>query len=169
MYYIFLALSFLCFSFHTSVHILEHYKRISGNRGIYTAIGISMFLGWLTYFIISFNDPYLLNLSGLNYIGLVLVIAGFYLFLVSQARVHKRMRSGKGKLVTDGIYKRLRHPMYLGEIMIFLGAPILGEGLLTLFLSPVFIIHILIWRYLEDRELIEEFPEYAEYSKNTWF
>lgn len=169
MYYIFLTISFFCFAFHTTVHILEHYKKISGNRGIYTAIGISMFLGWLTYFIVSFNNPYLLSLSGLNYIGLVLVIAGFCLFFVSHARVHKRMHSRKGNLVTDGIYAHLRHPMYLGEILILLGAPVFGQGLLTLMLSPVFIIQILVWRYLEEKELMKEFPEYAEYTKRTWF
>ena len=168
MYYIFFSIVFVCFAFHTTVHILEHLKRISEYKSIYAAIGISMFFGWFSYFYISFSE-FSMNLTGLNCFGLLILIVGFYLFFISHAKVHKRMHSGKGKLVTDGIYKHLHHPMYLGEILMLLGAPILGQNLLTLLLSPIFIIQILVWRYFEEQELTEEFPEYAEYKKKTWF
>jgi protein-S-isoprenylcysteine O-methyltransferase Ste14 len=128
-----------------------------------------MFLAWFSYFFISFNDPNPVNLSGYNNVGLFLIVVGFYLFLVSHARVHKRMHSGKGVLVRDGIYKYLRHPMYLGEIFLLIGAPVFGQGFLTFLLSPVFIIQILVWRYFEEKELTEEFPEYRDYKKKTWF
>jgi protein-S-isoprenylcysteine O-methyltransferase Ste14 len=169
MYYILLSIAFICFAFHTAVHVLEHYKKISGHKFIYAAIGISMFFGWVSYFYISFSGLSVADLTVFNCIGLFILIAGLYLFLVSHAKVHKRMHSGKGKLVTDGIYKHLRHPMYLGEILMLLGAPILGQSLLTLFLSPMFIIQILVWRYLEEKELMSEFPGYAEYKKRTLF
>lgn len=169
MYYIFFSIVLLCYLFHTTVHILEHFKRISDNKNIHIAIGISMFIGWFSYFYISFNGFSLENLSAFNYMGLLVLIMGFYLFLVSHARVHKRMHSGKGKLITDGVYKHLRHPMYLGEIMMLLGAPLFGQSYLTVILSPIFIIQILIWRYFEEQELIKEFPEYSEYRKRTWF
>jgi protein-S-isoprenylcysteine O-methyltransferase Ste14 len=169
MYYILFAAAFACFAFHTAVHVLEHFKKIHEHKSIFIAIGVSMFLGWLSYFSMPFYDPIPVDLSGLNYLGLIPLIAGFYLFFVSHAKVHKRMHSGKGGLATDGIYKRLRHPMYLGEILMLLGAPMLGQGMLTLFLSPAFIIQILVWRYLEEQELMGEFPEYKEYRKRTWF
>ena len=168
MYYIIFGIAFVCFAFHTVIHILEHLKRISEHKGIFIAIGISMFFGWLSYFFISFSG-FSLSLTALNCFGLMLLIAGFYLFFASHARVHERMHSGKGNLVTDGMYKHLRHPMYLGEILMLLGAPIFGQSVLTLLLSPIFIIQILIWRYLEEQELMGEFPEYAEYKKRTWF
>jgi len=169
MLYIFFSIAFICFAFHTSIHILEHYKKISEHRSIFAAIGISMFFGWFFYFLASFHDPDPVNLSGVYCIGLIPVMLGFYLFFASHSKVHKRMLSGKGELITDGLYKHTRHPMYLGEILILLGAPILGQSLLTLFLSPILIIQILIWRYYEEQELVEEFPEYAEYKKRTWF
>jgi protein-S-isoprenylcysteine O-methyltransferase Ste14 len=169
MYYVFFSTVFVCFAFHTAVHILEHYKRISEQKGIYAAIGVTMFFGWFSYFFISFSEFSLMNLTGFNHVGLFILIAGFYLFFVSHIKVHKRMHSGKGNLVTDGVYKYLRHPMYLGEILMLLGAPIFGQSLLTLLLSPIFIIQILIWRYFEEQELTEEFPKYAGYKKKTWF
>jgi len=169
MYLIFFTIALVCFAFHKAVHVLEHFKRMSMNKGIHISIGISMFFGWFSYFYISFSGFSIANLAILNYAGLFILIAGLYLFFVSHARVHKRMHSGKGKLVTDGIYSRLRHPMYLGEILMLLGAPILGQSLLTIFLSPIFIVQILIWRYLEEKELVKEFPEYREYRKRTLF
>ncbi len=169
MYLIFFIIALVCFAFHTAVHVLEHFRRISGNRSIHVTIGVSMFFGWFSYFYISFSGFSLAVLNTISFIGVAMLMAGIYLFLVSHARVHKRMHGGKGKLVTDGIYSRLRHPMYFGEILMLLGAPILGQILLTLFLSPIFIIQILAWRYIEEKELVKEFPEYREYMNRTWF
>lgn len=169
MYYVFLLVGFLCFVYHTMDHVLENLGIIKGNKLIYAGVGVAMFFGWFSYFYISFNDPIPLGVWWAGYLGMALVMTGFYLFIISHHKVHKRMHTGKGNLITDGIYKHLRHPMYLGEILILLGAPILGQGMLTLMLSPLFIGQILIWRHLEERVLIREFPQYKEYKKRTWF
>ena len=115
------------------------------------------------------TDPLPMTLYGLEYLGLFTLIAGFYLFFASHAKVHKKMHSGEGRLVTDGLYKHMRHPMYVGEILMLLGAPVFGQSQLTLLLSLIFIIQILVWRFFEERELLIEFPEYAEYKKRTLF
>jgi len=169
MYCIFFTIALLCFLFHTTVHVLEHFKKLSEHEAVHATIGISMLLGWFSYFYISFSEfpavPHAINHS-----GLVILIIGIYLFIISHAKIHKRMHSRKGELVTDGIYKHIRHPMYLGEILMLLGAPISGSSLLTLALSPLFIIQILVWRYFEEQELMKEFPkEYGGYRKRTWF
>jgi protein-S-isoprenylcysteine O-methyltransferase Ste14 len=169
MYYVFFGIAFACFGFHTAVHLLEHWKKIGEKKPVYNAIGIGMFFAWFSYFYMCFSDPFPMELSGLNYTGLVLLVIGFCLFFVAHVKVHKRMHSGGGKLMTEGVYKYLRHPMYLGGIMMLLGGPILGQAQLTLFLSPIFIVQILVWRHLEELELSREFPEYAEYKKRTWF
>ena len=169
MYHIFLAVAFVCFLYHTVVHVLEHYKKISENKFSHIGIEISMFLGWLSYFFVSFSN-FSFNLSILNYLGLVVLITGFYLFFASSKKVHKKLHTGKGGLVTEGIYKYTRHPMYLGEILMLISAPVFGSSLLTFGLSPIFIIQILIWRHYEEKELLSEFPkEYAEYKNRTWF
>jgi protein-S-isoprenylcysteine O-methyltransferase Ste14 len=149
--------------------MFEHYKILPHHKGVHMGIGISMFLGWFSYFYISFIDPFAVNIYPLNLIGLPLLVIGFYLFLASQKKVHKRMHERKGKLITDGVYKHLSHPMYLGEILLFWSAPILGGSLLTLSFSPVFIFQLFIWRYFEEKELMNEFPDYKEYRNRTWF
>jgi protein-S-isoprenylcysteine O-methyltransferase Ste14 len=169
MYYIFFGIVFMCFAFHTAVHVLEHYRKLPERKVTHAAIGTSMFFGWFSYFYMSFSGFSAANVTVVSYAGLLILAGGLYLFIVSHARVHKRMHGGKGKLVTDGIYRHLRHPMYLGEILMLLGAPILGQSILTLLLSPVFIIQILVWRQFEEQELVKEFPEYAGYRKRTLF
>lgn len=164
MYYIFFSIALACFAFHTIVHLLKKENKI-----FYSVVGIAMFLAWFSYFFMSFSDPNPMHFFGLNYLGFFPLMVGIYLFFASNTRVHKRMHSGKGNLITGGVYKHLRHPMYLGEILMLLSVPIIGQSLLTLFLSPIFIIQILIWRYLEEKELMAEFPGYCEYKKRTWF
>lgn len=168
MYWELFALAFLCFSYHTAIHVLEHLRRIPEIKAVFISIGLCMLLGWVSYFYISFSGLEL-SLSLMNYAGLALLLVGFYLFFVSHAKVHKRMHSGKGGLVTEGIYRHIRHPMYLGEILMLLGAPLFGGSSLTLMLSPLFIVQILVWRYMEEKELLKEFPGYAAYKKKTLF
>lgn len=168
IYYVVFTVSFLCFLYHTLVHVLEHFKKILESKKIYATIGISMFFGWLFYFFMSCSEPPV-SLSYLNLAGLLILVVGFYLFFASHRRIHKRMHTGEGKLITDGVYKRIRHPMYVGEILMLLGAPLLGSSWLTLALSPLFIVQILVWAYLEEKDMLKEFPEYAEYKKRTWF
>jgi protein-S-isoprenylcysteine O-methyltransferase Ste14 len=168
LYYIAFAVSFLCFLYHTLIHILEHFRKIPESKMVYATIGISMFFAWVFYFMASLMEM-TSSLSYLSLAGLVMLIAGFYLFFAAHAKVHKRMHSGKGKLVTEGLYGKIRHPMYVGEILMLIGAPVFGGSWLTLALSPLLIVQILVWAYIEEKDLMKEFPEYAAYRKKTWF
>ena len=167
-YYLGFAVVFVCFLYHTFFHVLGYYKKIKPRKLLFNLVGVCMFLGWFSYFYISFYQfPETFSLT--NYIGIIFLLIGIFLFVVSHGKIHKRMHLGKGGFVKEGVYKYLRHPMYAGEILMILGAPILGSSLLTFGLSPIFIIQILIWRHLEEKKLIREFPEYKEYKKRTWF
>ena len=74
------------------------------------------------------------------------------------------------RLVTDGLYSRLRHPIYVFGTMAFLFAllALLGWGALV---TWVIVILIQVARARrEDRVLAEAFgAEYAAYRKGTWF
>ncbi|MBN2042713.1 MAG: isoprenylcysteine carboxylmethyltransferase family protein [Candidatus Aenigmarchaeota archaeon] len=169
MYHLFFVIALGCFGYHTIIHVLEYFGLFKANERVHFSIGIAMFFGWLSYFYMSFFDPFMTGISAYIVFGVPMLIAGFCLFFESHRKVHKRMHHGKGPLVRDGVYKYLRHPMYLGEILMFLGAPILGGSMLTLMISSVFIMMVLIWRYFEESELMERYPEYEEYRKKTIF
>ncbi len=66
-------------------------------------------------------------------------------------------------MISTGPYAIVRHPMYTGAILVFLGAPLaLGSwwGLLTV---PVFVAGFA-WRLLHEEEFLRErLPGYAAY------
>ena len=58
------------------------------------------------------------------YIGVVLSLAGMAMVVMGWRDIYKNYWSreeGKGKLVTTGIYSRVRHPQYTGFLLITLG------------------------------------------------
>ena len=89
--------------------------------------------------------------------------AGFGLVNSSRLRVIERQ-----KIVTDGIYRHIRHPLYLGEIIRNIGFAIAAYSLYGLI--PILIGNaLLLFRIgIEERMLVEEFGgEYEEYMSKT--
>lgn len=93
-------------------------------------------------------------------VSIALIALGVSLVAVGWATVHR----GRGALVTGGIYRRLRHPQYLGLILVVLGFNVQWPTLPTLLMAPV-----LIWMYIrqarrEDAELAARFgPAFDAY------
>ena len=74
------------------------------------------------------------------------------------------------KLVTDGIYRRLRHPIYLGEILWPIGWAVLFKAPWALAVTPVWIALLLTIALLEEKRLSEEYAgKYEEYKKHVPF
>ncbi len=113
------------------------------------------------------------SLSGLNLslaiIGRVMVFVGLIIRFVAIATLRKNfsglLRSREGHtLIKSGIYRWIRHPAYLGAILIFLGIPVMLSSLLG-FIVMFLLVPCLLHRIkLEERMLIERFGiEYQEY------
>jgi protein-S-isoprenylcysteine O-methyltransferase Ste14 len=69
----------------------------------------------------------------------------------------------KQQVVSTGVYGFVRHPMYLGGIMLFLGAPLLLGSLYGLGIG-ILIALLLAARIIgEERMLVKELQGYAEY------
>ncbi len=95
--------------------------------------------------------------------GLLLVL-GFTLLALGWKDVYH----GKGELVTSGLYAAMRHPQYLGLIMIVVAFLVQWPTLLTVLLAPFLIGRYIILAREEDRELEERFGEdYRHYRKNV--
>ncbi len=113
------------------------------------------------------------SLSGINLalfgIGLVMIFAGFIIRLVAVAALKKNF-SGRLRirddhtLVKTGIYRWIRHPAYLGAILMFLGIPIMLSSLLGFLVMFLLVPYLLQRIKLEEGMLIERFgAEYEEY------
>ena len=98
-----------------------------------------------------------------HFVSVVLIGAGFILISVAWRVLYEAQRSGS--LATTGAYARVRHPQYVGFIVIMLGFLLQWPTLLTLAMFPV-----LLWMYLrlarhEEREAMAAFGDaYARYA-----
>jgi protein-S-isoprenylcysteine O-methyltransferase Ste14 len=109
----------------------------------------------------------------LRLLGGLLFLAGYALVL-SAMYTNKyfsqvvRIQSERGHVaVTDGPYRIVRHPGYLGMSISLLGAVFLLDSLWGLICFAVYILLIIIRSALEDATLRAELPGYAEYATRT--
>ena len=69
-------------------------------------------------------------------------------------------------LVTRGLYRLVRHPLYTAGLMILWLSPSASVNSFTLYLGAT--VYILVGAYFEERKLLREFGQaYAEYKSKT--
>jgi protein-S-isoprenylcysteine O-methyltransferase Ste14 len=98
------------------------------------------------------------------WVSIVLVVAAFVLIAWGWVQIYR----AKGGLVTTGIYRIVRHPQYLGLILIILGFNIQWPTVPTLVMSPILILIYLRLARVEEGELEEEFGDlYKAYRERV--
>lgn len=107
-------------------------------------------------------------------VGLVLTFIGFFfmnwsiIVLGKQFSVNVTIQENH-KLITNGPYKFIRHPRYLGIIVFLIGIPLVFLSIVPLFLD-VLLIGILVWRIKDEEELMsKEFKGGWEKYKETTY
>lgn len=70
-------------------------------------------------------------------------------------------------LSTEGLYRRVRHPMYLAELVMAFAAPLVLGARVSLLLSLAFAAVIVQRIAREERILLERMPGYREYAART--
>ncbi len=113
------------------------------------------------------------ELSVLNVLGLLLCVVGLTIALIAVGTLRRFYASTlvireDHRLITHGIYRLTRHPIYLGAITVCIGVPVYASslyGFLTMsVLIPIFLNRI----RMEERMLIEEFGDaYQAYREAT--
>jgi protein-S-isoprenylcysteine O-methyltransferase Ste14 len=68
------------------------------------------------------------------------------------------------RVVSSGPYAWVRHPMYSGTMLFFVGAPLLLGSWWGVAMSPLFILLFAIRTRIEERALIAGLPGYADYA-----
>lgn len=106
-------------------------------------------------------------------ISFVVIAGGWYLiFRVMRENTYLsrvvEIQDEKGhKVVTTGPYRYVRHPMYVGVILMFIAIPLALGSVYGIIPGVLLIIVFLIRTSLEDKTLREELPGYEEYSRKT--
>lgn len=112
--------------------------------------------------------------QGLYYLGIILFIAGYALRLTSRIMLHKQFSvfvalQKEHKLITTGIYKWVRHPIYTAGVISFIGFILITNSLLGLLMGIFLMLPALLYRiHVEEQMLIAHFgKEYVEYKKKV--
>ncbi|MCH9828983.1 MAG: isoprenylcysteine carboxylmethyltransferase family protein [Gammaproteobacteria bacterium] len=99
-------------------------------------------------------------------LSFILIGGGFWLISVSWHVLWTAQRAGE--MATTGPYARIRHPQYLGFILVMLGFLFQWPTLLTLGMFPVLVFMYLRLARIEDTETRARFPErFAQYEAQT--
>jgi protein-S-isoprenylcysteine O-methyltransferase Ste14 len=105
--------------------------------------------------------------------GDVLIVIGFYLvFLVFKENTFTSALievDKDQKVISSGPYALVRHPMYIGALMLLLGVP-LALGSLWGVATIIPITTVIIWRLLdEERFLSKDLPGYIDYMQKVHY
>lgn len=168
-YYFFLILCCLCHITRTIYEILKYKGIINGDKGFLFTLIIFNMVGLISSWLkMSKIDPYKIAINNLiKYTGIFIFISGLLLFILTIIKL--KGFSDKGLLKKNGIYSKIRHPMYYGVILWMTGVSIYNGSVMTISISIIFILNILLWRGLEEKVLERRYEGYREYKKSTWF
>lgn len=72
------------------------------------------------------------------------------------------------QLIDTGLYRRVRHPMYLGTLLMLVGLPLLLASRVAGGCAAVATVGLVVRITKEERLLRDQLPGYAEYMQHTW-
>jgi len=128
-----------------------------------------IFSTWLDFANLSFNVP-----SVFGWIGAVFFLISIWLLHRSHADLGKLWSStvepeSKQRLVTDGVFKRIRHPMYAAHVLWGIAQTLLLPNLIAGPLALALMLAVIVLRVpREEQALLEEFgDEYRQYMKTA--
>ena len=112
--------------------------------------------------------------AALRWSGCCLLVVGFFPGLPAlrgmlQAGTSPNPKHIPSSLVTTGIYRYSRNPMYLGMLLIYAGVGLIVGSLGALLLVPVTLILLTYWVIVPEERLLRELfdSRYAEYLKHV--
>lgn len=104
--------------------------------------------------------------SALHIASYVFIGFGFYLLSIAWSVLFHAQR--QGRLATHGPYARIRHPQYVGFVLIMFGFLLQWPTLLTLLMFPILLVMYARLAVSEEREVSRQFGEqYDGYAART--
>ena len=136
----------------------------------YYLVGLQILIFILFYFDLELID---LDLpSWLNTIALIVSVIGFIICIVAVLQLNENLSpfptpKNGSQLITNGLYRLARHPIYSGIIIAFTGFSIYSESLFRMLITLILIVLFNYKSIYEEQLLLKRFPEYDNYRNKT--
>ena len=122
--------------------------------------------GWVAEFQSAPMIPMLSDIIGLT---IALLGAGLSMLALWSLRRSFSLMSEVRELVSSGLYRRIRHPLYMAEIIHIFGVAILSGTPIGLLLFAVVVVMQVVRARIEERKFLAVVPEYAQFQARTGF
>ncbi len=126
----------------------------------------------ITILISLFIFAYFRSFNIHNIIGIILFIIGLIIWLKALFDLGDSfsVKPKSKRLIQRGIYSKLRHPIYYGAILSFIGLSIYSLNLIVTLFTIFLIIKQELRIKQEENILAKKFKKrYIDYKKETWF
>lgn len=143
--------------------------KLSAVKGVKIAILLGVIVQiWLPEVFPIASDPYLLRIIGtcIYTVGLVTAIAARFQLGENWANIETGQILKSQKVVATGVYAYVRHPIYIGDLLLLLGLELALNSWLVLgvlVLAPV----VMLKAIKEERMLAEELSGYEAYCRSS--
>ena len=169
-YFVYMALCLIGLGVRTTYEILKNNGEVdTKNRAIFIAVFVAMVLMLASWILMCPLDPWRIYYHiAVRIIGLALLIVG--LGLAAGGFIQLRGLENIDHLVTNGLYSKIRHPMYTGFILWIIGWLLFYGAVMSTIIGIVCVGNILYWSNLEEGQLANSYGEtYLTYRKKTLF
>lgn len=164
------VLFLLSLAIRLEYELLKQARKIDPeSKPIFVVVFSAMCILWVSWFILCPADPIRADIpDAIRWTGLAVFVAGS--MLAVGALIQLRGVENIDHLVTTGLFRRIRHPMYVGFICWILGWSIYHGAIASLAIGAIGIASVLWWRHLEEGRLELQFGNsYTQYRLTTWF
>jgi|SRR5699024_493350 len=106
------------------------------------------------------------------WIGFALILLGLIVFFIAVFTLRKSLSlyptpTPNAELITHGIYKFIRHPIYTGLLIFLLGISLFFAGISRFILLLITIVLFVRKANYEEERLIIKFKDYKKYKEKT--
>ena len=101
--------------------------------------------------------------------GLIIILFAIILFKKYQTTITPLNPFNATKLMTDGIYKFSRNPMYLGLLLMLVGISTILNPIGGFFLIPLFVLYLNLFQIIPEENAMADLfkDEFLDYKKNV--
>ena len=109
---------------------------------------------------------------GFKIMGLLMSMAGIIIIVLTLLQLNRNISpfptpKNNAVLLQNGLFKLVRHPIYCGIILLFIGYSLYQNSIFKLIISLLLMILFYFKTQYEEQQLQRKCPEYESYKSNT--